>query len=190
MRLLLALWCLLVATSAAAAARVDDMQVTVERSEGGLLVHVSLFVEVPPTIAWQVMTDYERMTAFIPDLQESRVVSAPGEKTRVLQKGIAHIGWFSHEYEVEREVELTPETSIRSHGIRGNMRKLEMDTHLAAEGAGCRINYRGLSIPDFWVPPILGPALVKRQVMQQFSAMAAEMRRRGGVKAPTAPSSP
>lgn len=184
MRLFLAVWCLLFATGVGAATRIDDMQVTVEHTDAGLLVQVSLFIEVPPAIAWQVMTDYDRMPAYIPDLKESRIVSAPGEKTRVLQKGVAHIGWFSHEYEVEREVELTPEILIKSHGIRGNMRKLEMETHLAAEGTGTRVSYRGLSIPDFWVPPIIGPALVKRQVVEQFTAIATEMRLRAGVKPP------
>ncbi len=185
MRLLLAVCCLLFATLVGAVPRMDDMQVTVERTEAGLLVQVSLFIEVPPAIAWQVMTDYERMPSFIPNLRESRVVSAPGEKTRVLQKGVAQIGWFSHDYEVEREVELTPETLIRSRGIRGNLRKLEMETHLAAEGTGSRVSYRGLSIPDFWVPPFIGPAMVKRQVMEQFTAMAAEMRLRAGFKPST-----
>lgn len=184
MRLLLAAWCLLFTTGVGAVTGSDDMQVTVEHTDAGLLVQVSLFIEVPPAIAWQVMTDYERMPSFIPNLKESRVVSAPGEKTRVLQKGVAHVGWFSHDYEVEREVELIPETLIKSRGIRGNMRKLEMETHLAAEGSGSRVWYRGLSIPDFWVPPIIGPALMKRQVMEQFTAMAAEMRLRAGVKLP------
>ncbi len=157
------------------------MLVTVERTDAGLVVQVSLFVDVPPTIAWQVMTDYDRMPAFLPNLKESRIVSAPGEKTRVLQKGVAHLGWFSHDYEIEREVDLVPETVIRSRGIRGNMRKLEMETRLAAERAGCRVESRSVSIPDFWIPPILGPALVKRQIVEQFAAMASEMRRRAAL---------
>jgi hypothetical protein len=96
----------------------------------------------------------------------------------VAQKGTASFAGFSHDWEVEREVTLEPEALIASRAVRGNVRRLEMETRFTPEGAGVRIRYRALTVPDFWIPPLIGPSLMKSQVTDQFTALASEMLRR------------
>lgn len=169
---------LLCAALAGAAEVLRDATINAWRAEGVIHVEASFHVDVPPALAWRVMTDYEHMVAFVPTMTESRVLSAANGRLTVYQKGVASLAWFSHDWEVEREVTLEPEVTIRSRALRGNVKRMEMETHLTPEGDGVHIRYRALTVPDFWVPPLIGPALMKSEVTDQFTALAAEMHRR------------
>jgi len=178
MRGLLACALLLCAAVADAAELLRDANVNAWRAEGVIHVEASFHVDVSPALAWRVMTDYEHMAQFIPTMTQSRVLSATNDRLTVLQKGVARLAWFSHDWEVEREVTLEPEVTIRSRALRGNVKRMEMESHLSPEDGGVRIRYQALTVPDFWVPPLIGPALMKSQVTEQFTALAAEMHRR------------
>lgn len=171
------LWC---PTLASAADTLADSTVTAWRADGALHVEASFLIAVPPSVAWRVMTDYDHMATFVPKLKESRILNADRNRLLVAQKGIASFAGFSHDWEVEREVTLEPEATIISRAVRGNVKRMEMETRFAPEGDGVRIRYRALTVPDFWIPPLIGPALMKSQVTDQFAALAAEMHRRRG----------
>lgn len=169
---------LLGAALAGAADLLRDATIEAWRAEGVIHVEASFHVDVSPALAWRVMTDYEHMAAFVPTMKESRVLSAASDRLTVYQRGVARIAWFSHDWEMEREITLEPDVAIRSRALRGNVKRMEMETHLTPEGDGVRIRYQALTVPDFWVPPLIGPALMKSQVTEQFTALAAEMHRR------------
>jgi carbon monoxide dehydrogenase subunit G len=188
MRSIVAFAVLFVATVAGAAEPLVDATITAWKADGAIHVDASFHVDAPPAVAWQVLTDYEHMAAFVPTLRESRVLDTSDGRLVVLQKGVASVAWFSHDWEVEREVSLVPEVSIRSNAVRGNVKRMEMDALLAPEGAGVRIHYRTLTVPGFWVPPLIGPALMKSQATDQFRALAAEMLKRVAATPAPAPS--
>jgi hypothetical protein len=169
---------LLCACLASAGDLLRDATINAWRDDGVIHVEASFHVDVSPALAWRVMTDYEHMAAFVPTMKESRVLSVASDRLTVYQKGVASLAWFSHDWEMEREITLEPEVAIRSRALRGNVKRMEMETQLTPEGDGVRIRYRALTVPDFWVPPLIGPALMKSQVTEQFSALAAEMHRR------------
>lgn len=183
---LLSAWVLAVlfASGAASAEEGESSRFDVTRQADEFVVEGWLSVAVPPSVAWAVLTDYDRMAEFIPDMRESRRLNGDGGGLRVWQKGVTRVGPFSFDYEVEREVWVTPETLIRSHGIRGNMKKLELETALAPDPVGVRIHYRAEIVPDFWVPPLLGPRFIRSQAEQQFRALIAEMKRRAAAARP------
>jgi ribosome-associated toxin RatA of RatAB toxin-antitoxin module len=161
-----------------AAEPLSDSTVTAWRAGGALHVEASFHIEVPVSLAWRVMTDYDHMAAFVPGLKESRILTLDRNRLLVAQRGTASFAGFSHDWEVEREVTLEPESSIASRAVRGNVKRMEMETRFAPEGTGVRIHYRALTVPDFWVPPLVGPSLMKAQVSDQFTALATEMLRR------------
>lgn len=165
-----------------AAVRAESHPFSVRRVGGEYLVEGSLTVAVPPVVAWEVLTDYDDMSRFVVDMLESRVLESAGDRLRVLQRGVTRLGPLSFDYEVEREVTLDPHHAVRSRALRGNMRKLEMETRLTAVGEGVRVDYRAVLVPDFWVPPLIGPAVLRRQAERQFEALIAEMMRRAGLR--------
>lgn len=162
-------------------ARAEPHPFSVRRVDGEYIVEGSLTVAVPPLVAWEVLTDYDDMSRFVVDMRESRVLESAGMQLRVLQRGVTRLGPLSFDYEVEREVTLDPHRAVRSRAVRGNMRKLEMETLLTALSGGVRVDYRAVLVPDFWVPPLIGPAVLRRQAERQFEALIAEMTRRAGL---------
>lgn len=166
------LWTLLLSTALAAEFRIDKI-------DGEYVIDGWLSVAVPPPIAMAVLTDYDRMASFLPDMSESRVLSRDGERLLVRQKGVTRLGPFHFDYEVERSVDIGPDF-VHSLGLRGNMKKLEMETRVEAVDSGTRIHYRAVIVPDFWVPPLIGPRAMRAQAERQFDALVAEMKRRAG----------
>ena len=157
---------------------VSERDVRVQRLGDGFTVEVDLLAPVPPSLAWAVLTDYEHMSAFMPNLSSSELVERDGSVLKVNEKGVARYGPFSSAFESIREIRLTPPTEIRSHGIGGSIKRSESVTRLQAEGTGTRLTYHSEVEPGVWFPPVVGPAVVKEQTARQFSAMLNEMLRR------------
>jgi len=74
----------------AAAADTPDVQVQVQ--VGVFRVGAASTVAADAATAWAVLTDYDRLTEFVPDLETSRVVSAAGEPlligTAFMRRGV------------------------------------------------------------------------------------------------------
>lgn len=161
-----------------AASAVDSKDVRVERAGDSFSVDVRMYAPVPPALAWAVLTDFERMAEFIPNLTHSQIVERGEDRIQVKQKGVARYGPFSSSFESVRDIRLTPPREIRAHGIGGNIKRMESLMRLEAEGEGTRLEYHAEVQPDFWLPPLFGPSFVRHETAEQFSAMIREMLRR------------
>lgn len=162
----------------AAEPAVRDQDVHVERANGGFVVDVVMHTPVQPAQAWLVLTDFEHMASFVPNLKSSRVLERGEGGLKVYQQGVARYGLFSASFESLREIRLTPYSEIRAHGLGGNFQRMESLMRLEPEGGGTRLSYHAEALPGFWFPPMIGPALVRHETAEQFSAMLDEMRRR------------
>ena len=152
--------------------------VTVLHEGDTLTVDALMHVPVAPQEVWAVLADFEHFADFVPNMQVSRIVSKPGEPLRIEQKGKSRYGLLSFSYESLREVELLPYETIKSRAIKGNMKKMETLTRLSAEGDGTRISYHNEVVPEFWLPPLIGPEFIRHEVAEQFRAFIREMLRR------------
>jgi hypothetical protein len=172
-----------------AAARDDDHDIAVEvcNNAGTVSVAVSFHVAVPPREAWDVLTDFDHMTGVVSNLETSRVVGTSGDKLLVLQKGKASRGPLSFAFENLREVELMPFEEISGRLVSGNLKAMHGTTRLAPEGDGTRVVNHGEFIPDVWIPPIVGVALIESETRKQFAEMRSEMLRRSRAAAATEP---
>lgn len=157
---------------------VSDSDVRVEGSGGNFTVDLTMYAPVAPSLAWAVLTDFEHMGEFVPNLVSSQVIERSDNLLKVNQKGVARYGLFSANFESIREIRLSPPREIRAHGVGGNIRRMESVMQLQTEGAGTRLNYHAEVLPGFWFPPLIGPALVRHDTAEQFSAMLREMTRR------------
>lgn len=157
---------------------VSDSDVRVEHSGGNFTVDLTMYAPVAPSLAWAVLIDFDHMVEFVPNLISSQVTERGDTVLKVVQKGVAHYGLFSTNFESTREIRMTPLREIRAHGIGGNIQRMESVMQLRAEGAGTRLTYHDEVLPGFWFPPFIGPALVRHQTAEQLSAMLQEMIRR------------
>jgi carbon monoxide dehydrogenase subunit G len=165
-------------------ARDQDLTVDVQKKDGMLVVDVELFVGVSPSEAWAVLTDYDHMAQFLPNLRSSKVIEKADGKIKIDQVGAVSYGFLSVPFEVVREVELKPETEILAHAISGSLKKESASTRLQADGGGTRIFYHSESVPNVWVPPGIGPEFVKDEVHTQFENMRSEIMKRKRLEEP------
>ena len=169
---------LALAWSASCAAEVQDVQIRTARDGDFVTVSAYAVMKVDPHVAWAVLSDYDHLARFIPDMKSSRVVSRQGNLVRVEQKG--DVGFFFYKEPVSMLLEVCeePQTRISARGIEGNVKGLETRYELHSSEAGTRLVYAGRFEPDFTIPPLIGMPLVNRLIERRFRAMVNEIQRR------------
>jgi ribosome-associated toxin RatA of RatAB toxin-antitoxin module len=178
---------LLAAVYAAPGSAADDVSIEAERRGDTIEIHARALIAAPVAVAWQVLTDYERLPGFIPGLTKSLIRERQGNRLVVEQAGEARFLMFSFPIEVRYEVVESPPSGISSRAIGGNLRRMNGRYELqpapaspGTEGArgAVRLRYEGEMEPNFDVPPFIGLVAVRSMVEQQFTAMVAEIERR------------
>ena len=178
-RLLLATaFALAAAWGASCPAEVQDVQIRTARDGDFVTVSASAVMKVDPHIAWAVLSDYDHLAGFIPDMKTSRVVSRQGNLVRVEQTG--DVGFFFYKEPVSMllEVREEPPSRIFARGIEGNIKGLETRYELQPSDSGTKLVYAGRFEPDFTIPPLIGMPLVNRLIERRFRAMVNEIERR------------
>ena len=158
----------------------DDADIDVHVRQVGrqVIVDVALPVDAAASEAWRVLTDYDNMATFISNLEVSKVVDRDGNTLTVMQKGKASRGPLTFSFENVRQIVLTPYSEIRSHLISGDLEASEFMTRLIDHGASVGITNHGEFIPNVWVPPLIGPAMIAAETRKQFAQLRTEILRR------------
>lgn len=156
--------------------KLDD--ISVDYRDGRYFATLSLYVAVPPSLAQQVLTDFDHMAEFIPNLSSSRIVSHTGNIFVIEQQGRAGFGPFSIRFASERRVELRPGGWLISQAISGTAKATHSELHIQEEKRGTRIDYHLEMQPDQWMPSSLGVNFMRHELYEQFGALAGEMERR------------
>ncbi len=131
-----------------------------------------------PRLAWEVLTDYNRLADSAPGLSASRIVSAAGEPLLLEQKGEAGFRVFCFPIEVVLRVEERPHEWLRFSLVRGNMKAMRGEWRIEKAENGTRVTYEAELTPGFWVPPVIGPRIIRRNVRKQLEGLGREMLKR------------
>ena len=138
--------------------------------------------------AWEVLTDYDRFSDFIPGMQTSQIVARHAHNVVVDQRGEASLLFFTFPIRVRLAIEEYPYRRIVSHAIEGDFREFRGAYDLEANGRRVRLHYSGQCTPNFSIPPLISTILVSHIVEKRFSAMVDEiLRRQRSLNPPTAP---
>ena len=156
----------------------EAIETRIERQGEYITVNASALMQVDARIAWEVLSDYDNLAQFIPDMKSSRVVSRDGDRVRVEQKGEFGFFFYRQPVDVTLEVLERPPHSIDARRIAGNIRVFETRYELGTSAAGVRFDYSGRFIPAFSLPPLIGMPIVRRIVERRFRAMVEEIVRR------------
>jgi len=101
---LFTLFTLAVAQGLAPAAAAGAIEARIERQGEYIAVNASVLMQVDARIAWEVLSDYDHLARFIPDMKSSRVVSRDGNRVLVEQKG--EFGFFFYRQAVDVVLEV------------------------------------------------------------------------------------
>jgi ribosome-associated toxin RatA of RatAB toxin-antitoxin module len=164
----------------------DREGVAIEVTRENDAYRIRAVAEVPANraAAWRVLTDYERLSDFVPDLHASRVLAREGARVTVEQKGEARLWIFRVPIEVRFVAEEQPYETVTSRAIAGSFRELTGRYELLPQAGALRLVYTGRLVPDFGMPPFIDTALVRTLIRRQFTAMVEEIRRRAAATPP------
>ena len=148
-------------------------------SKGGLFViDATLIAPVTLAQAWEVLTDFDAMSQYVPDLESSRVIACNGARLQVEQSGVMRWGLLSHRFQTVREIELSPLSQVSSRVVSGTIPRADTLTRLAAVESGTEIRHHIELVSPSWLPDFALNALLRNETRVQFEALSAEMLRR------------
>lgn len=174
---------LVLAVPLASAAAEDNSDIVVHAVKDGetIRVEVDAPVRAPRAVAWEVLTDYDNMAKFISNLQQSVTRMKMGNRLQVYQKGKASRGPLSMSFENLREIELVPQTEVRSKMISGDSMPATFSTRIEERDGQVHIRHTGRYTPSVWVPPVIGTSLIEAETRKQYGEIRDEILRRAKV---------
>lgn len=152
-------------------------EVAVKRvdSEGEQVFEVSASgtVRASPAAVWKVLTDYEAMPGFVPDLEKNSVISRTGNRVILEQSGVARFLFLSRTINLIVHVAEEPMSSIEIKLVTGDMKVYHCRWEMTPvpETGGTRIVYTGKMVPKFYVPGMLGSNIIRRDIERMMQAV-------------------
>jgi carbon monoxide dehydrogenase subunit G len=142
------------------------------------VVSAVMFAQAPQSVAWDVLTDFDRLQGWVPNVSESKVIKREDSSVIVEQRGVAKYGAASFPYTTERKIDMKPPNAIKTAQLKGNMRRVESSIMLTPEGKGTRIDYHLEIVPSAFAGAVMNKKFVEHEVTEQFGAIVGEMVRR------------
>ena len=160
------------------AAHAVDVSVHTRRQSSVIVVEATADFTGRMEQAWNVLTDYDHLAQFIPNMKSSRIIERGSSGPLIEQKGVARLLLFDFPLEVKLVVTEFPPYRILSRGAGGSFKTFRGEYNLSIVEGRTRLRYVCEMVPDFFFPPILGTAMLRHNVEESFSALADEIVRR------------
>ncbi|MGA7181538.1 MAG: SRPBCC family protein [Thiobacillaceae bacterium] len=151
---------------------------------GTITIRAFIDVSVDPRVAWSVLTDYNRLAEFVPDMDYSRVVSKPGEPIRIVQRGQKSWLILDAPFEEHLQVDETPQSRISFSQLSGTLKDMHGEWRLLPYRGGVRITYYAKMQPGLLSPRMPGDSLlIEADIGRMMEAIGQEMVRRQNIQA-------
>jgi ribosome-associated toxin RatA of RatAB toxin-antitoxin module len=138
----------------------------------------SVTVAAARELAFEVLTDYDRMDQFLPGMIESTVVSRSANGAIVDQVAEEGVLFFRQRVALRAEIGETPPSLITMRALAGSFRHLEGTYAVSRREQHTLIEYRGRFVPDFELPAVFGLYVVRHSLQRHLEAIADEIDRR------------
>lgn len=166
---------------AQAPTQTEAVRVKVAHEGDAFIIDAVFIAPVPAREAWAVLTDFDAMSQFVPDLESSRITSRSGTRLTLEQHGTARWGPFTRKFHTVREVDLLPFERVTSRTVGGTLRRADTLTQFTAVNGGTEIRYHMELMTDAPLPDFAIESFLRAEVRQQFGALLQEIRRRGQI---------
>jgi carbon monoxide dehydrogenase subunit G len=153
-------------------------QVTVERQAGFTRVYGTVRVAADAATAWATLTDYDRMSGFVPGLTVSRRTGEERGIKLVEQRGEIRSGNLRMAYGNMLRIRELPPHGLDVTFVEGTFRNTQGAWRVEPRGGELTLSY-GLILDAASMPPMMiNSPLMPEQVRLWAEAMAAEIERR------------
>jgi len=156
----------------------SKLPVEVTKTAGVYRVSANFLVPESADVAFRVLTDYEHIAEFMPDIKRSRLVERTGSRAVVEQEAVARLLMFTKRVQLLLEIDETPEL-IRFRDRCGKSFEVYEGTWaMAPSPDGTMVRYDVTMKPAFDVPEVFLTRLLKRDATSRIGRLRAEMDRR------------
>jgi ribosome-associated toxin RatA of RatAB toxin-antitoxin module len=137
-------------------------------------------VAAPLPRVWRILTNYERMTEFVPDLESCKVLSRTGNEVMIEQFGVARLLFMSRPIHLIVRATEQPMSAIDIALVSGDMKHYEARWELIPipETGGTKVVYKGRMMPNFYVPSLFGSKMIRIDVEHMMRAVLLRLDRR------------
>jgi len=170
---------LLVAALGCHAAPAAIRSIRVVQDGATYVCDVDMLVPVSHAVAWTVLTDFDHMAQWVPNVRSSRVVQRDAAAITVAQRGVVKFGVAGFPYATERRVELHRNAAIHAIQTKGSLQRVESLMLLEPEGASTHLTYHLELVPSRLAGVLLSAHAMEQELAEQFGAIVGEMLRRG-----------
>lgn len=151
-------------------------QVTVSEAQGTYTVTARFEVPQEPSLVFAVLSDYEQIPKFMPDVRRSTVLERGPGWLLVEQEAMSQFMMFS------KKIHLLLEVTEEGHSIRFKDRSgTSFETYVGSwegtpiNGGGTTITYRLTARPTFDVPEFILKRLLKRDSAEMINRLRVEI---------------
>jgi Polyketide cyclase / dehydrase and lipid transport len=138
---------------------------SLDRSEQRYHIVSETFIDAPMAAVYGILIDYDHYNRVSSIFKETRYLERnPDGGGIVYTKARGCVAFFCQTVERVERLDVVPDTEITATVIpeRSDTRYSVAHWQLEPQGAGTLLHYDLVMEPDFWVPPLIGPLLVKR----------------------------
>lgn len=136
----------------------------VEHDDNRYIVEVDMHINAKPDKAYALITDYSKLKQLNSDIEKSELIASLDEKTqRVLIVSNVCVLFFCKSITQLQDIAKVSDEVIVATVVPG---KSDFDYaharwYIRQDGDGTRITFNSDLKPSFWVPPVIGPVLIK-----------------------------
>lgn len=152
---------------AASAHAGEVLETHVIHDEGQYSVHFDVRLDAPPDRLKHHLTDYDSYASHFEPIKESRVLGRTEEGAlRVRMRLQSCVLFFCRAVTVVKEIVEQPDGTItaRIDPAASDFRASVERWRIVRESDGTRLQYWAELEPTFYVPPLIGPWLIKREI--------------------------
>ena len=177
---LVAVALLLLAGSAAADETGGRGPVTVTKTDGVYLVQAQFVVSQPAAAVIAVLTDYDGIPRFLPDIRRSVVRSRAGSRTTVEQEAVSSVMLFSRRVHLLLEIDESTDALVFRDTSGRSFERYEGAWRISPAGDATLVRYELQAKPAFSVPEFVLMRLFRRDSRETITRIIAEIARRAG----------
>jgi hypothetical protein len=150
-------------------ATLDSVDLT--ETDGRYQLVADSWLDAPPAAISAVLLNFENdaYTEISEIYQESDVLEPDADGTPLVYTRVKGcVALFCRSMSRVERLEVVTPTYIRSEVVpeRSDFRYSTAEWTLTPEGEGTRVHYRMAVEPDFWLPPMIGPTLLRRVLLR------------------------
>ena len=155
----------------------EVIQSHIKHKQGFYEAWLEMQIAAPSDKVYALFTDFNRLSRLSDRITESRLISGASPSYVVFIKTSGCVLFFCKDLQQTQRVLEIGDGHIMVEDIKNKSDFTYADTlwHIRTFENGTRVTFSTEMKPDFWLPPLLGPWLFKKRLIDETQAMINRM---------------